>query len=99
MVDIDKIKYLEYCKMTEEQVKELSSSFNHDDLVDFCIYLLKEKEFLKLDGLKTLLDIAACTLLYFSDKILASLPGKLEYIITSSSLIGSARPPSESTLQ
>lgn len=58
MVDIDKIKYLEYCKMTEEQVKELSSSFNHDDLVDFCIYLLKEKEFLKLDGSKTLLDIA-----------------------------------------
>lgn len=57
MVDIDKVKYLEYCKMTEEQVRELSSSFNHDDLVDFCIYLLKEKEFLKLEGSKTLLDI------------------------------------------
>ena len=27
--------------MTEELVRKLSSSFNHDDLVDFCIYLLK----------------------------------------------------------
>jgi len=57
MVEKDVLKYLEYCKMSGEQVRVLSSSFNYDDLVDFCIYLLKEKEFLALEGAKTLLDI------------------------------------------
>lgn len=58
MVSNTKLKYLEYCKMSEEQVRSLASFLEYKDLIDFSSYLLNEgKDFLKLEGTKALLDI------------------------------------------
>ncbi|MBQ7105556.1 MAG: hypothetical protein IJN90_06845 [Bacilli bacterium] len=53
-----KIKYLELCKLSSEEIKSLSLDFDYDDLISFCNDILTDKDIVKLEGIKTLLDIA-----------------------------------------